>query len=71
MTGILHLTTFAAQQAGNRLWRQVRAEPALFWDCCLGGQLLKGRNRFGVEVGGILTDIKISPEAGGNAGRQL
>lgn len=36
-----------------------------------GGQLLKGRNRFGVEAGGILTDLKTSPGAGGNAGSQV
>lgn len=47
MTGILRLTTFAAQQAGNRLWRQVRAEPALFWDCCLGDNCSKAETGLG------------------------
>lgn len=35
------------------------------------GTGLKGRSRFGVEVGGIVTNLRTSPGAGGNAGSQV
>lgn len=35
------------------------------------GTGLKGRSRFEVEVGGILTNLRTSPGAGGNAGSQV
>lgn len=35
-----------------------------------GGNLLKGRARFGEEEGRTLTDLKTCPGAGGNVGSQ-
>lgn len=63
-TGRLCLTTLAELATGfGGLSPVLRLLPE--------GKGIKGRSKFGVEVGGIVTNLRTPPGAGGNAGSQV